>query len=48
MANQPQSVEELAAIAREYSPEERGKFLDRACANAPEVRRLVEELLLES
>ena len=46
MANQPQSVEELVASARAYSPEERGKFLDRACANAPEVRRHVEELLL--
>jgi serine/threonine protein kinase/Flp pilus assembly protein TadD len=46
MADQPQSVEELFASALECSPKERGKFLDRACANAPEVRRRVEELLL--
>lgn len=47
MGNQPQSVEQLFGEALDYCPEERRAFLDRACANAPELRRLVEELLLE-
>lgn len=47
MGNQQQSVEQLFGAALDYSPEERRAFLDRACTNAPELRRMVEELLLE-
>jgi eukaryotic-like serine/threonine-protein kinase len=46
MASERQSVEEIFGAALELKPEERRMFLDRACANAPEIRRLVEELLL--
>ena len=46
MASCQQSVEELFGAALECPPEERGALLDRCCANAPELRRLVEELLL--
>ncbi len=45
MGSQPQSVEELFIAALECRPEERSAFLDRACANAPELRHVVEELL---
>jgi len=47
MCSQQQSVEQLFGAALDYCPEERRAFLDRACTNAPELRRLVEELLLE-
>jgi serine/threonine protein kinase/Flp pilus assembly protein TadD len=47
MGNQQQSVEQLFGAALDYCPEERRAFLDRACINAPELRRRVEELLLE-
>ncbi|MEO8737315.1 MAG: protein kinase [Edaphobacter sp.] len=47
MGNQQQSVEQLFGEALDYCPEERRAFLDRACTNAPELRSLVEELLLE-
>ena len=46
MASCQQSVEELFGAALECPPEERGALLDRCCVNAPELRRLVEELLL--
>jgi serine/threonine protein kinase/Tfp pilus assembly protein PilF len=47
MTSQQQSVEYLFGAALEQKPEDRRAFLDAACVNAPEVRRLVEELLLE-
>jgi eukaryotic-like serine/threonine-protein kinase len=45
MASQEQSVEQLFEAALDQRPEDRRAFLDRACANAPELRRRVEELL---
>lgn len=45
MANHRQTVEELFEEALVRSGEERRRFLDGACADAPELRRLVEELL---
>jgi eukaryotic-like serine/threonine-protein kinase len=47
MTSQQQSVEHMFGAALEQKPEDRRAFLDAACANAPEVRRLVEELLME-
>jgi eukaryotic-like serine/threonine-protein kinase len=46
MASQQQSIEHLFGAALDRRPEERCAFLDRACANAPEIRQRVEELLL--
>ncbi len=47
MASQQQSAEKLFLAALDLEPAERPVFLDRACANAPGLRRVVEELLLE-
>jgi serine/threonine protein kinase len=47
MANQAQSVERLFGAALELPPEQRSAFLDQACREAPELRRMVEQLLLE-
>jgi eukaryotic-like serine/threonine-protein kinase len=48
MANLEHSAEELFAVALDLPPESRAAFLDQACHQAPELRKLVEELLLES
>jgi serine/threonine protein kinase/predicted negative regulator of RcsB-dependent stress response len=47
MDNLEQSAEELFGAALDLPPESRGAFLDQACREAPALRRLVEELLLE-
>jgi eukaryotic-like serine/threonine-protein kinase len=46
MISPPQSVEQLFNAARECAPADRSAFLDRACRNSPELRRLVDERLL--
>ena len=48
MADLGQSAEQLFAEALELHPEQRAAFLDQACRGAPEVRRLVEELLRDN
>ncbi len=48
MADLEQSAEQLFGEALELQPERRGAFLDQACRGAPELRRLVEELLREN
>ena len=48
MDNQEQSAEELFEVALDLAPERRAAFLDQACHDAPELRQLVEELLLEN
>jgi serine/threonine protein kinase/tetratricopeptide (TPR) repeat protein len=48
MANPEHSAEELFAVALDLPPESRAAFLDQACRQAPELRKLVEELLLDS
>ena len=48
MANQEQSAEELFGAALDLPPERRAAFLDQACHEAPELRRLVEELLIQN
>ena len=48
MANSEHSAEELFAVALDLPPDSRAAFLDQACHQAPELRKLVEELLLES
>lgn len=45
MADLEQSAEQLFGEALDLQPERRGAFLDQACRGAPELRRLVEELL---
>ena len=45
MASQEQAAEQLFCAALELRPEERDAFLDRICADAPELRQRVEELL---
>ena len=45
MADLGQSAEQLFAEALELQPESRAAFLDQACRGAPELRRLVEDLL---
>jgi eukaryotic-like serine/threonine-protein kinase len=47
MADLEQSAELLFAEVLDLPPERRGAFLDRACDGAPELRGLVEKLLLE-
>ena len=47
MADPRQSAEELFGEALELPPESRSAFLDRACGHDPELRRLLEQLLLE-
>jgi serine/threonine protein kinase/Flp pilus assembly protein TadD len=46
MASQDQSVEQLFGEALDRKPEERQAFLDRECADAPEIKQRVKELLL--
>jgi serine/threonine protein kinase len=48
MAEQGQSAEKLFGAALDLPPESRAAFLDQACRGAPELRRLVEELLLDN
>jgi serine/threonine protein kinase len=48
MADLEQSAEQLFGEALELQPERRAAFLDQACRGAPELRRLVEELLREN
>jgi serine/threonine protein kinase/tetratricopeptide (TPR) repeat protein len=48
MANPEHSAEELFAVALDLPPEGRAAFLDQACHQAPELRSLVEKLLLDS
>ena len=43
-----QSAEELFGAVLDLAPERRAAFLDQACQDAPELRQLVEELLLEN
>jgi tetratricopeptide (TPR) repeat protein/predicted Ser/Thr protein kinase len=43
-----QSAEELFGVILDLAPERRAAFLDQACQDAPELRQLVEELLLEN
>ena len=47
MTDPRQSAEELFGEALELPPESRSAFLDRACGHDPELRRLLEQLLLE-
>jgi predicted Ser/Thr protein kinase len=47
--NKPeQTTEQVFGEALDLRPEQRGAFLDRACEGAPELRRMVEELLGEN
>ena len=48
MADLEQSAEQLFGEALELQPERRAAFLDQACRGAPELRRLVEELIHEN
>ena len=47
MTDPGQSAEELFGEALELPPESRSAFLDRVCSDDPELRRLLEQLLLE-
>jgi serine/threonine protein kinase len=47
MTDPGQSAEELFGEALELPPESRSAFLDRVCGHDPELRRLLEQLLLE-
>ena len=46
MISQAQSVDQLVSAARECDPQDRAAFLERACGDSTELRRLVEERLL--
>jgi serine/threonine protein kinase len=48
MADLEHSAEELFAEALDLEPERRAAFLDGACRGAPELRRLVEQLLQQN
>src|ERR1700677_4318125 len=48
MADLEQSAEQVFGEALELQPERRAAFLDQACRGAPELRRLVEELLRDN
>jgi len=48
MLNREQSAERLLVAALELLPEQRSAFLDKACPNAPELRRAVEALLADN
>ena len=48
MADLEQSAAQLFGEALELGPERRAAFLDQACRGAPELRRLVEELLRDN
>lgn len=45
MRDRHRSVEDLFAAALSRPPHDRNVFLDRACADAPELRRRIEQLL---
>ena len=47
MGQQRQSVEKLFGDALDMAPEARGAFLDAACHDEPELKHLVEQLLME-
>jgi serine/threonine protein kinase/Flp pilus assembly protein TadD len=47
MGKQRQSIEKVFGDALEMAPEARRAFLDAACHDEPELKRLVEQLLLE-
>jgi len=47
MANEQQSAEDLFEAALDLPPERRSAFLDQACCDTPELRRQVDQLLLE-
>jgi Tol biopolymer transport system component len=47
MADPEQSAEQLFGEVLDLEPARRAAFLDEACREAPELRRLVEQLLLE-
>jgi serine/threonine protein kinase/Flp pilus assembly protein TadD len=47
MGQQRQSVEQLFGDAIDMEPEARHAFLDAACQDEPELKRLVEQLLME-
>jgi serine/threonine protein kinase/Tol biopolymer transport system component len=47
MTDPGQSAEELFGEALELPPESRPAFLDRACGHDPQLRRLLEQLLME-
>jgi serine/threonine protein kinase/Tol biopolymer transport system component len=47
MTDPEQSAAELFGEVLDLPPERRAAFLDQACRDAPELRRLVEQLLLE-
>ncbi len=48
MTNPEPSAEELFGEALDLPPDARSAFLDHACRDAPELRRLIEELLREN
>src|ERR1700755_718757 len=48
MLDREQSAERLFVAALELPPEQRSAFLDKACPNAPELRRRVEALLADN
>jgi hypothetical protein len=48
MSDQEQSAERLLGATLDLPPERRSAYLDQACRGAPELRRLVEELLLRN
>jgi hypothetical protein len=47
MGQQRQSVEKLFGDALEMEPEARRAFLDAACHDEPELKHLIEQLLME-
>jgi hypothetical protein len=47
MTDPGQSAEELFGEALELPSESRPAFLDQACSHDPELRRLLEQLLME-
>jgi serine/threonine protein kinase/dienelactone hydrolase len=48
MSNQEQSAERLLGATLDLPPERRSAYVDQACRGAPELRRMVEELLLRN
>ena len=47
MGHQRQSVEKLFGDALNMAPEARGAFLDAACSDEPELKHLVEQMLMD-
>ena len=47
MGQQRQSVEKLFGDALDMEPEARRAFLDAACHDEPELKHLIEQLLME-